>query len=83
MTPRTLVTGLAATALFAVGGLAAALPASAAPTAPFTALSVRFPTAGSGGTGALTYDLSAGGTVSAARRPRVASWSPGPAPAPL
>ena len=49
MTPRTLATGLAVTALFAGVGLAAALPASGARTAPFTALSVRFPTAGNGG----------------------------------
>jgi hypothetical protein len=69
MTPRTLATGLAATALFAVGGLAAALPAAAAPTAPFTALSVRFPTAGAGGTGALTYDLTDGGAVLVAPTP--------------
>ena len=52
-----------------MGGLAAARPAAAAPTAPFTALSVRFPTAGAGGTGALTYDLTDGGAVLVAPTP--------------
>lgn len=55
MTPRALATGLATAALVAVGGLAAALPASAAPTAPFTALSIRYPLDGDR-TGARTYD---------------------------
>ena len=65
MTRRALVTGLATAALVATGGLAAASPASAAPTAPFTALSIRFPSVGER-TGAFTYDTTGGGGVTAA-----------------
>ncbi len=68
MTPRTLATGLAVAACspWSVSRQRCRHPR---PTAPFTALSVRFPTAGNGDTGALTYDLTDGGTVAAAPTP--------------
>src|SRR5690348_17081094 len=61
LTPRALATAtaMAAAALVAVGGLAAALPASAAPTAPYTALSIRYPLVGDRA-GAVTYDTADG-----------------------